>query len=149
MKVKWSCNGYRTCHLYASDQIFRNPCSNISKYLEVKYRCVKGPDACLKGKEIVAFSAYNKKHLTPHRNSPVNVVYNAVYYNYGNAYNTQSGYFTAPSDGLYVFTWASLITSKNIFDTEILVNGVRKGLAACNNELNPGYEIVQTPLRWS
>ena len=90
------------------------------------------------GKEIVAFSAYNKKHLTPNLNSPVNVVYNAVYYKYGNAYNTQSGYFTVPSDGLYVFTWASLVTSKNIFDTEILVNGVRKGLAACNNELNPG-----------
>ena len=35
---------------------------------------------------------------------------------------------------------ASLVTSKNIFDTEILVNGVRKGLADCNNELNQGYE---------
>ena len=44
IKVKWSCNGYRTCHLHASKQIVGNPCSNISKYLQVKYRCMKGPD---------------------------------------------------------------------------------------------------------
>ena len=92
------------------------------------------------GKEIVVFSAYNKKHLTPNLNSPVNVVYNAVYYNYGNAYNTLTGYFTTPSDGLYVFTWTSLVATKKIFDTEILVNGVRKGLGNCNNEGNPGLE---------
>ena len=62
MKVKWSCNGYRTCHLYASDQIFGNPCSNVSKYLEVKYRCVKGPDACLKGNWI-AFNCRNNNFV--------------------------------------------------------------------------------------
>ena len=40
IKVKWSCNGYKTCHLHASDQIFGDPCQNVSKYLEVKYRCI-------------------------------------------------------------------------------------------------------------
>ena len=44
MKVKWSCNGYRTCHLHASSQIFGNPCMNVSKYLQVTYGCVKNPD---------------------------------------------------------------------------------------------------------
>ena len=38
--VKWGCNGYKTCHLHASDQIFGDPCQNVSKYLEVKYRCI-------------------------------------------------------------------------------------------------------------
>ena len=92
------------------------------------------------GKEIVAFNAYTKNHLTPDRNTPVNVVYDAVYYNYGNAYNPQSGYFTAPSDGLYVFTWTRLVDSRKLFDAEILVNGKRQGLGNCNNEGNPGFE---------
>ena len=48
MKVKRSCNGYRTCHLHASNEIFGNPCNNFSKYLEVTYSCVK--DSNGKGK---------------------------------------------------------------------------------------------------
>ena len=179
-RVKWNCNGYRICHLHASDKIFGNPCVKVSKYLKVKYRCVKKSDGNLKGwslfyvyiwkwiegsrqlttdithqwkhffrkiifclftgKQIVAFSAYTSKHLTLHRNTPVNVVYDAVYYNYGNAYNTHSGFFTAPSGGLYIFTWTSLVYPRKIFDAEILLNGQRRGLGNCDNELNPGYE---------
>ena len=48
-RVKWNCNGYRICHLHASNQLFGNPCVNVSKYLEVKYRCVKKSDGDLKG----------------------------------------------------------------------------------------------------
>ena len=91
-------------------------------------------------KQIIAFNAYISKHLTLHRDTPVNVVYDAVYYNYGNAYNTHSGFFTAPSGGLYVFTWSSVVSPRKIFDAEILLNGQRRGLGSCNNELNPGYE---------
>lgn len=40
IKVKWNCNGYASCHLRASSQIFGDPCANFSKYLEVKYHCV-------------------------------------------------------------------------------------------------------------
>ena len=48
-RVKWNCNGYRICYLHASNQLFGNPCVNVSKYLEVKYRCVKKSDGDLKG----------------------------------------------------------------------------------------------------
>ena len=48
-RVKWNCNGYRICHLHASNHLFGNPCVNVSKYLEVKYRCVKKSDGDLKG----------------------------------------------------------------------------------------------------
>lgn len=40
IKVKWNCNGYASCHLRASSQIFGDPCANFSKFLEVKYHCV-------------------------------------------------------------------------------------------------------------
>ena len=50
MMVKWSCNGYSTCHLHASNEIFGNPCINVSKYLEVTYDCVKDPEENMKGR---------------------------------------------------------------------------------------------------
>nr|XP_022290934.1 uncharacterized protein LOC111102473 [Crassostrea virginica] len=136
MKVKWNCNGYRTCHLHASNQIFGNPCKYVSKYLQVTYGCVKNPD----GKDQIAFNAYNTATLSIDTNTHFNVVYNAVYYNHGNAYNPVSGFFTAPSPGLYVFTWASVVAPKKTFDAEILVNGKRKGLGNCYNGGGSGFE---------
>ncbi|XP_062605666.1 uncharacterized protein LOC134267483 [Saccostrea cucullata] len=140
LKVKWNCNGYQTCHLHASNQNFGDPCPKYSKYLEIRYRCLKSPNPESGEKLIIAFNAYITKRLHLHRNTPVNVVYDGVYYNVGNAYNPHSGFFTAPSDGLYVFTWTSFINVRKIFDAQILLNGVQKGYGNCNNEANPGYE---------
>lgn len=70
----------------------------------------------------IAFNAYMKKTLKLHFNTPVNVVYDGLYFNYGNAYNPHTGVFTAPSKGLYVFTWTSLTDSKMYFNAEILDN---------------------------
>lgn len=89
-------------------------------------------------RSIIAFSAFISKQLTLHRNTPVNVVYDKVLFNYGNAYNPHSGFFTAPSAGLYIFTWTSLVFPRKIFDAQIVVNGIGKGLGNCNNESNPG-----------
>ena len=89
----------------------------------------------------MAFNAYINKDLTMNKNSPINIVYNTLYYNHGNAYNPHSGFFTAPTDGLYIFTWTSVVAPKQLFDSQILVNGIRKGLGNCNNSANtPSYE---------
>ena len=87
---------------------------------------------------VVAFNAYISKDLRMNRNTPINVVYDALYFNHGNAFNPQSGFFVAPSDGLYVFTWTSFVDPRKIFDSEIRVNGKDKGRANCNNENNSG-----------
>ncbi|KAK2885414.1 hypothetical protein Q8A67_016251 [Cirrhinus molitorella] len=34
------CNGKRSCHLYASNAVFSDPCYGVPKYLEVTYSCV-------------------------------------------------------------------------------------------------------------
>ena len=81
---------------------------------------------------------YNTHDLRIDRNTHLNVVYNAVYSNHGNAYNPVNGFFTAPSPGLYVFSWTSCVPPKKMFDAEILVNGNRKGLSNCNNEGGSG-----------
>lgn len=49
IKVRWICNGYSSCHLRASSQIFGNPCANFSKYLEIKYYCVSSFIKTMKG----------------------------------------------------------------------------------------------------
>lgn len=91
----------------------------------------------------IAFNAYMKKTLKLHFNTPVNVVYDGLYFNYGNAYNPHTGVFTAPSKGLYVFTWTSLTDSKMYFNAEILVNGQRKGLGNCRYT-STGHESCET-----
>lgn len=67
-------------------------------------------------------------------------MYDKFFFNYGYVYNTHSGFFTAPSARLYIFTWTSIFAPWKIIDAKILVNGKRKGLANCNNENNPRYE---------
>ncbi|XP_061195632.1 uncharacterized protein LOC133203846 [Saccostrea echinata] len=91
-------------------------------------------------KRAVVFNAAISKTLDLQRNTPVNVVYDTVLYQIGNAYNPLNGFFTAPSGGLYVFSWTTLVAARKIFDAELLVNGKRKGLGNCNNEGNPSYE---------
>lgn len=94
----------------------------------------------MREKPIIAFNAYLTKTLTMHISTPVNIVYDGLIYNYGNAYNPHNGIFTAPSDGLYIFTWTSFVVTEKTFNAEILANGKRKGLANCHNRYNKGYE---------
>ncbi|XP_061195620.1 uncharacterized protein LOC133203843 isoform X1 [Saccostrea echinata] len=93
-----------------------------------------------KDKRVVVFNAAVSNTLNLQRNTPVNVVYDTVLYQTGDVYNPRNGFFTAPSGGLYVFSWTTLVAAHKIFDAELLVNGQRKGLGNCNNEANPGYE---------
>lgn len=92
------------------------------------------------GKETIVFNAVTSKMLYYDRNTPVNIVYDTVLYDSHGAYSSQSGVFTAPYKGLYIFTWSTLVAAGKILDSELIVNGTRKGLGNCNNELNPGYE---------
>lgn len=92
------------------------------------------------GKEAIAFNAVISKTLLYDRDTPVNIVYDTVLYDTHGAYSSQSGVFTAPHKGLYIFTWTTLVAAGKILDTELIVNGTRKGLGNCNNEGNPGFE---------
>lgn len=70
-----------------------------------------------------------------------NVVYDKIWLNTGGVYSTITGLFTAPSSGLYVFSWTNLVAEMPMFDSEILVNGERKDLAKCSHELDrQGFE---------
>ncbi|XP_055043642.2 L-rhamnose-binding lectin CSL3 [Misgurnus anguillicaudatus] len=41
-RLQSSCNGRRTCSLFASNSVFGDPCYGVYKYLEVTYSCEPG-----------------------------------------------------------------------------------------------------------
>ena len=51
------------------------------------------------------------------------VVFGKVTLNSGSAYDGNTGIFTAPTDGIYSFTWTILTTPGSLFHTEIVING--------------------------
>uniref|UniRef100_K1RHX7 Collagen alpha-1(X) chain n=1 Tax=Magallana gigas TaxID=29159 RepID=K1RHX7_MAGGI len=53
------------------------------------------------------------------------VIFDKVSLNEGNAYDNTSGVFTAPSDGIYSFSWTILTASEKYFISEIVHNGVK------------------------
>lgn len=89
--------------------------------------------------EVVAFSAYLTDTLL-FQNRSTDVVYDTTVLNTANVYDSSTGYFTAPSSGLYVFSWTSMVHSETAFNAELVVNGERKGLGNCNNYLGSGIE---------
>uniref|UniRef100_K1P7B9 Uncharacterized protein n=1 Tax=Magallana gigas TaxID=29159 RepID=K1P7B9_MAGGI len=90
---------------------------------------------------VVAFHAFTSKKLNFKTDTTVNVVYDKTSLNTHDVYNTKNGFFTAPSGGLYVFSWTSLVAEMSKFNAELLVNGERKGLAKCDHELGQqGFE---------
>lgn len=53
------------------------------------------------------------------------IIFDTVSLNEGNAYDKTTGTFTAPFDGLFSFTWATLTKGGKYFITEIVRNGQR------------------------
>ncbi|XP_048766764.2 uncharacterized protein LOC125673880 [Ostrea edulis] len=88
----------------------------------------------------IVFNAFLSKTLHFERNTPINVTYDVTTYNTNNVYSPRTGVFTAPSDGVYVFSWASVVIPGKIFNAELLVNNERKGKGNCDNEAGSSYE---------
>ena len=83
----------------------------------------------------VAFCAY----MSTSENSPSLhhiFVYDIVKTNLGSAYNRYSGMFTAPDDGVYVFTWTIFSSVHSYIYTQLVVNS-----DASDNMVTDGQEI--------
>ncbi|XP_062620906.1 complement C1q-like protein 3 [Saccostrea cucullata] len=82
----------------------------------------------------VAFSAQlpgNLKNVKPFET----IKYSSVTLNPGNHYNGKTGVFTAPSPGIYYFSWTILASAKQPFNTAIVVNDSKRWKAY--NYCNP------------
>ncbi|XP_052680112.1 complement C1q tumor necrosis factor-related protein 4-like [Crassostrea angulata] len=57
------------------------------------------------------------------------VIFNQASLNRGSAYDTTTGKFTAPADGVYSFSWTTMSDAEKYFITEIVLNS---SPIACN-----------------
>ena len=67
------------------------------------------------------------------------VIYDKVTLNEGNAYNKDTGKFTATVGGVYAFSWTILSSPGKYFITEIVHNGNSIALSQCDGRGLTGY----------
>ncbi|CAC5422858.1 C1QL [Mytilus coruscus] len=98
-----------------------------------------------RGQDKVAFMAKNSGSL---KNIPTKsvVVYNIAVTNLGNGYDTSTGIFTAPSNGVYIFSWTVLCERSKHFFTYLALNGnlIARNFAGARNvtEYSSGSQNV-------
>ncbi|CAC5382959.1 unnamed protein product [Mytilus coruscus] len=88
----------------------------------------------------IAFSAY-LTHLDtgPGIGKLREIVFDKIETNLGNGYDTYSGTFRAPRDGVYAFTWTIFVvgggsTANGEVETELVINGQVHGLLHADTE---------------
>lgn len=69
-------------------------------------------------------------------------VYDRVKTNEGSAYNEQTGRFTVPAGGIYLFAWSALSDPGKTSDVALFVNGKRSARIAQNNIRGGGKYIT-------
>lgn len=75
----------------------------------------------------IAFSAKNAKDKSP--SAGRTIIFTEALLNLGNAYRTDTGIFTAPNDGSYIFTVQICYDAAKLIDFGIVVNGENKHMA--------------------
>jgi len=57
------------------------------------------------------------------------LIYDTVITNDGNGYDVQTGVFTVPQTGQYVFTWSTTVWVRSAYETQLMINGDVKGFS--------------------
>ncbi|XP_056014962.1 heavy metal-binding protein HIP-like [Ostrea edulis] len=94
-----------------------NKYNTVCRGMGYKTKSCKGRDH-----GIVAFHARTSSSLQTLGSQAV-VVFGKITLNSGSAYNSNTGIFTAPTDGIYSFTWTILTNIGSYFNTQIVING--------------------------
>ncbi|XP_061167016.1 uncharacterized protein LOC133175896 [Saccostrea echinata] len=102
---------------------------DICRY--ITHQCPSKPRQDRQTSHYVAFSAYID-NLGGNNHVGNTLLYNNVLGNYGNAYNSSSGIFTAPTDGIYAFLWVTAVRHDSWCSTRMLKNGFILSMTSSN-----------------
>jgi hypothetical protein len=67
------------------------------------------------------------------------IVFDKVFTNVGNGYDSATGKFTAPTKGVYLFTWSAMSDAGKMSHPGLYVNGTLSGQNAQNNLRGGAY----------
>ncbi|XP_055999680.1 heavy metal-binding protein HIP-like [Ostrea edulis] len=117
----------------------------IGKYDKQRSICRKMgfEDKGCKRNGIIAFHARTSSSLQNVASYAV-VVFGKVTLNTGGGYDTSTGKFTAPEDGIYSFTWTIATVAGKYFTTDIVINGKMIGYNHVNGASYKNYETAST-----
>lgn len=121
--VHGNCSNTLTSTLVQNQLILLEKLVNVLDNVS-KYRCCSTSP--------VVFHAVISSSRTYDKGSPW--IYDQVVTNVGNAYNTSTGKFTAPTNGIYQFNWYTLSNPKVTSHPGLFVNGQIKARQAANNQ---------------
>lgn len=117
------------CNNALTTSLIKNQLSSLEKAINMLDNVSKCTCPC---KDQVVFHAEMGSSKTYYGNSVW--VYDKVVTNVGNAYNTSTGKFTAPTNGIYQFNWYTLSNPKVTSHPGLFVNGQIKARQAANNQ---------------
>ncbi|CAC5422860.1 C1QL [Mytilus coruscus] len=100
--------------------------ADLMKSIQYKLKLVEDndgkSDCTVRVPDKVAFMAKNSDSIVNLPGKSV-VVYNTAVTNLGNGYDNSTGIFTAPSNGVYIFSWTVLAMQGNYFHSYLDLNG--------------------------
>nr|XP_034307784.1 complement C1q tumor necrosis factor-related protein 4-like [Crassostrea gigas] len=110
---------------YVSGSVPDTPQQVVTKYNNYKTICTglgyKATQCNGEQTKVIGFQSSRKGDLVNLKTSET-VIFNQASLNKGSAYDTTTGEFTAPNDGVYSFSWTTMSETEKYFITEIFLN---------------------------
>ena len=88
----------------------------------------------------IGFTAY-LDHLVEHPGIDQTIIFNHALFNDGGAYNTRSGIFTCPKDGVYLFSFEVSIWSNRQIVAKLVANSANEVDGIADAEFHTGQEV--------
>lgn len=133
---KTSCeNTQSSCSLYARQQ---RRLTELEAQFQEMLRKLDSKEASQNINETPIPIAFTAKKWNNSENVRGTIIFEDVLLNQGGRYNSKTGQFTAPVDGIYVFSWTIVTKQNYAISTELMLNSNRVAFGWTDARLSSG-----------